>query len=114
MRRAIGRLRTRFDCCRQAVILIDGLPLPEIGLAHDALVDGDALCYSIAAAGVLAKEVRDALMRRLATRYPSYGWETNVGYGTEAHCEALNRHGPTRHHRLSFAPVAQLSLLPWD
>jgi ribonuclease HII len=89
-------------------ILIDGLPLPEIGLTHDALVDGDALCHSVAAAAVIAKTVRDKLMRRLATRYPGYGWETNVGYATESHQEGLVRLGPTRHHRRTFFPVAQL------
>ncbi len=91
-------------------ILIDGLPLPEIGFAHEALVDGDARCQSISAAAILAKTVRDRLMQRLAPRYPGYGWDTNVGYGTEEHQEGLRIHGPTRHHRLTFAPLAQLSL----
>ena len=62
-------------------------------------MDGDALCHSIAAAGILAKTVRDLLMHRLAPRYPGYGWETNVGYGTAEHQEGLRLHGPTRHHR---------------
>ncbi len=90
-------------------ILIDGLPLPEVGYTHDALVDGDALCHSVAAAGVLAKTVRDLLMRRLARRYPGYGWETNVGYGTPDHHAGLLERGPTCHHRRTFAPVAQLT-----
>ncbi|MBP9199394.1 MAG: ribonuclease HII, partial [Gemmatimonadales bacterium] len=90
-------------------VLIDGLPLPEAGFAHEALVDGDALCYTIAAAGILAKEVRDGLMRRLALRYPGFGWETNAGYGTAQHCAAIARHGPTVHHRRSFAPVSQFT-----
>lgn len=89
-------------------LLLDGLPLPEIGLPHEALVDGDALCQSVAAAGVVAKTVRDGLMRRLAQRYPGYGWATNAGYGTPEHQHALQRLGPTRHHRTTFAPVAQL------
>lgn len=92
-------------------ILLDGLPMPECGFPHDALVDGDALCYSVAAAGVLAKEVRDHLMRRLALRHPGFGWETNVGYGTAAHCEALASRGPTPHHRRSFSPLSQF---PFD
>ena len=91
-------------------ILIDGLPLPEIGYAHDALVDGDARCQSISAAAILAKTIRDRLMHRLATRHPGYGWDTNVGYGTEEHQEGLRINGPTRHHRLTFAPLAQLTL----
>jgi ribonuclease HII len=91
-------------------IIIDGLPLPEIGYAHDALIDGDARCQSISAAAILAKTIRDRLMHRLATRHPGYGWDTNVGYGTEEHQEGLRLNGPTRHHRLTFAPLAQLTL----
>jgi ribonuclease HII len=111
MRRAIRCLLRRAEvAARPYLILIDGLPLPEVGYPHDALVDGDALCQSIAAAAVLAKTVRDRLMHRLAPRYPVYGWDTNVGYGTPEHQESLAAHGPTRHHRRSFAPVAQLPL----
>ena len=91
-------------------ILIDGLPLPEVGYPHDALVDGDARCQSIAAAAILAKTVRDRLMARLAQRHPGYGWDTNMGYGTEEHHEGLQALGPTCHHRRTFAPVAQLML----
>jgi len=97
-------LPTRFG------VLIDGLPLPEVGFDHDALVDGDALCYSIAAAGVIAKCVRDRLMVSLHGRHPAYGWRTNMGYGTEEHRAAIDAVGPTRHHRNSFSPVAQLGL----
>ena len=67
-------------------------------------MDGDARCHSVAAAAVLAKTVRDLLMQRLAPRYPGYGWQTNVGYGTAEHQESLRLHGPTRHHRYTFAP----------
>ena len=102
--------RTTFDSGRPFRIIIDGLPLPEIGYAHDALVDGDARCQSISAAAILAKTVRDRLMHRLALRHPGYGWDTNVGYGTEEHQEGLRVNGPTRHHRLTFAPLAQLTL----
>jgi ribonuclease HII len=91
-------------------IIIDGLPLPEIGYAHDALIDGDARCQSISAAAILAKTVRDRLMQSLAERHPGYGWHTNVGYGTEEHQEGLRVQGPTKHHRLTFAPLAQLTL----
>ena len=102
--------RTFFDSGRPYRIIIDGLPLPEIGYAHDALVDGDARCQSISAAAILAKTVRDRLMHRLALRYPGYGWDTNVGYGTEEHQEGLRINGPNRHHLLTFAPLAQLTL----
>jgi ribonuclease HII len=91
-------------------VVIDGLPLPEIGMEHQAVVDGDALCYSIAAAGVVAKVVRDRLMQRLARRHPGYGWETNMGYGTPDHLAAIDLTGPCIHHRRSFAPVAQTTL----
>jgi ribonuclease HII len=111
MRRAIARVLAAAapegTPCR---IVIDGLPLPELGYAHEAVVDGDALCYSIAAAGIIAKEIRDELMRRLATRHPGFGWDTNAGYGTSEHCEALTALGPTPHHRRTFAPVLQLPL----
>ncbi len=112
MHRALRRLlRCPSLDARPHRILIDGLPLPEIGYVHDALVDGDALCHSIAAASILAKTVRDCLMHRLAAHHPGYGWETNVGYGTPEHQEALRLRGPCRHHRQSFAPVTQLHLL---
>ena len=110
MRRAIARL---LPCCAafpHPRLLIDGRPLPEVGYPHDALVDGDALCYSIAAAGIVAKTVRDELMHRLARRYPGYGWDSNAGYATAAHCSALVELGPTPHHRRSFTPVVQLPL----
>jgi ribonuclease HII len=118
MRRAVGRAVAVAGFRNRALlagatsyrILIDGLPMPECGFSHEALIDGDALCYSIAAAGIIAKEVRDHLMRRLATRYPGFGWESNVGYGTPQHCEALAKDGPTPHHRRSFTPVTQWRL----
>jgi ribonuclease HII len=110
MHRAIAVLLRRTALPRPHRILIDGLPLPEIGYIHDALIDGDARCQSISAAAILAKTVRDLLMQRLARRYPVYKWETNVGYGTPEHTEALAAQGPCRHHRHTFAPLAQLAL----
>lgn len=90
-------------------VLVDGLPVPGLGPHHTAIVDGDAKSYTIACASVVAKTTRDRLMRRLAPRYPEYGWETNVGYGTPEHVDALDEVGPTPHHRRTFVPV-QLSL----
>jgi ribonuclease HII len=111
MRRAIAALvRSPAVQGRSYRILIDGQPLPEVGFPHEALVDGDARCQSIAAAAILAKTVRDRLMERLAARHPGYGWHTNMGYGTEEHQAGLRAHGPTRHHRLTFEPIAQLAL----
>jgi ribonuclease HII len=107
MRRAIDRcLRSLHDA--RVSILVDGLPVPELGHGHAALVDGDALCYSVAAAGLVAKTVRDRLMRQLAVRHPGYGWQTNMGYGTAEHMAGLQAHGVTRHHRETFAPIAEL------
>lgn len=92
-------------------ILIDGLPVPELGLEwQTAVVDGDGLVQSIACASIVAKVCRDRLMRRLAKRYPAYGWERNKGYSTPEHRAALGEHGPTPHHRRSFQPIEQLTL----
>ena len=86
--------------------LCDGPMPPELDPErHSGIVNGDVLCLSIAAASIIAKVTRDALMARLAGRHPEYGWERNAGYGTPAHLEALLRHGPTPHHRRTFAPV---------
>jgi ribonuclease HII len=106
MRRALLHLPAGVE-----VVLVDGLPMVEIGIPHHALVGGDRRCYAIACASIVAKTVRDRLMRRLAARYPDFGWERNKGYGTPHHLEALARRGPTPHHRMSFAPVAQRVLL---
>jgi ribonuclease HII len=104
MQRALARLPVA-----PAHILVDGLPLPELGRPHDAIVDGDAHCHCIAAASVIAKTVRDRLMELLARYHPSYAWASNKGYGTPDHLNALATFGFTAHHRKSFAPVVQLS-----
>lgn len=75
---------------------------------HTTVVKGDATYLSIAAASILAKTHRDELMLRLASQYPGYGWEQNMGYPTKAHKEALLRLGPTPAHRLTFAGVKEL------
>ena len=85
--------------------LVDGNIAPPLACAVQTVVKGDALSFSIAAASVVAKVTRDRIMRGLAPRYPGYGWETNVGYATQEHGEAIRRLGITRHHRRSFAPV---------
>jgi ribonuclease HII len=87
------------------IALVDGSIPPPLACAVQTVVKGDGLSFSIAAASVVAKVTRDRLMRALARRYPGYGWETNVGYATREHSEAIARLGPTRHHRRSFAPV---------
>ena len=96
-------------------VLIDGNLTPA-GRCGDwrwparPIVGGDASEPCISAASIIAKEHRDRLMRGLAAEHPGYGWERNAGYGTPEHLAALRRHGPTVHHRRTFAPVAQLRL----
>ena len=87
------------------IALVDGNMPPPLACPVKTVIGGDGLSFSIAAASVVAKVTRDRLMRALARRYPGYGWETNVGYATREHGEAIARLGPTRHHRRSFAPV---------
>jgi ribonuclease HII len=107
---AMHRALTRLGAAA-GVIVVDGLAVPELGFVHEAMVDGDARCYAVACASILAKTVRDRLMQRLGGRYPDFGWEHNAGYGTEMHRVALERRGPTPHHRRSFTPVLQGRLL---
>lgn len=101
MQRALGRLAVRADH-----VLVDGKPIRTLGVPHDAIVGGDARCYSIGCASIVAKVVRDRLMARLSTRYPAYAWASNAGYGTPAHLRALRQHGLTPHHRLAFCRTA--------
>jgi ribonuclease HII len=88
------------------LVLIDGNQKPpELGCRAEMIVGGDAVSYSIAAASIFAKVTRDRYMARLAESFPQYGWRTNRGYGSAEHLAALRLHGPTPHHRRSFAPV---------
>ena len=88
-------------------ILVDGRDkvLAPHGCGCDAVVGGDGMVLSIAAASIVAKVTRDRLMRQLAEECPGYGFENHKGYGVPEHLDALNRLGPTRHHRALFAPV---------
>jgi len=87
-------------------ILIDGNMIPrDFGWPAEAVIGGDALCLSIAAASILAKVARDRIMVGLAQQHPGYGWERNCGYPTKQHLEALLNLGVTPHHRRSFKPV---------
>jgi ribonuclease HII len=105
MQRAIGRLS-----CPPDLALVDGNQPPSLDCPVRCVVGGDGLSLSIAAASIVAKVLRDRAMIRLATRFPDYGWSTNVGYATELHIAALRRLGPTPHHRPSFGTVGQLVL----
>lgn len=106
MRRAIVGLKV------EAPVKVDGLVVPaRVTMPCEAVVRGDATVPQIAAASIVAKVFRDAVMARLAKRFPEYGWERNVGYGTAEHLRAIERCGPTKFHRRSYAPCAQASLL---
>lgn len=102
MQRAVRKLSVRPD-----FLLVDGNRFrPMEGYDYTTVVHGDAIYASIAAASVLAKTHRDERMLELAREYPAYGWESNMGYPTPGHIEALRRYGPTPYHRRSFHPRA--------
>ncbi len=100
MERAVEALACPVDAA-----LIDGNQMPRLSCAVQSVVKGDSRSLSIAAASVVAKVTRDRLMAGLAREFPGYGWETNQGYGTAEHKEALARLGVTPYHRRSYAPV---------
>ncbi len=87
--------------------LIDGNRAPDLPCPSITVVGGDRRSLSIAAASIIAKVTRDALMARLAADHPGYGWERNAGYGTAEHRAALDRLGVTEHHRRGFKPIAR-------
>ena len=105
MRRAVEALGRIPDHC-----LIDGLPVRNFPFSHDGIVKGDGLSLSIAAASIIAKVTRDRIMQGIDREFPQFGFAKHQGYGTKGHLEALRIHGPCRHHRRSFQPVAQLAL----
>ena len=101
MRRALVGLGRAADYA-----LVDGNRMPrDMPCAGETIIKGDARSVSIAAASIVAKTVRDALMVDLAQQHSGYGWETNAGYGSKTHLEALRNLGVTPHHRRSFKPV---------
>jgi len=109
---AMGILQATFLAMRKSIdalpeipdhVLIDGNMVPQgLSCPASAIVKGDATCLAIAAASIIAKCHRDAIMAELALSHPQYGWERNSGYGTREHRFALREYGPTRHHRRSF------------
>ncbi len=101
MRRAVMAM----PVCPRA-ILVDGNKLPyDLPCPARAIIDGDAISRSVAAASIVAKVVRDRIMDALAQSYPGFGWDHNRGYSTPDHKDALNRLGVTPHHRRTFASV---------
>jgi len=101
MRQALGQLSIPAEA-----VLVDGkFRIPGMTIPQRAIVDGDALCVSIACASILAKEIRDRLMEEFDSTYPEYGFARHKGYATPDHLEALARLGPTPIHRQSFSPL---------
>lgn len=104
MRRALARLTVA-----PHHVLVDGKAIRSLTIPHTAVVHGDARCFSIACASIIAKVTRDRLMRSLGRRYPTYRWDHNVGYATADHIAGLGTAGITPHHRRSFMRIRQLS-----
>ena len=100
MRKAVKAMKVKPD-----YLLIDGLPVPGFEQDSRSIVKGDSRSVSIAAASILAKEFRDDLMTEYSKKYPEFGFEKHMGYGTKLHMEALKNCGPCPLHRRSFAPV---------
>jgi ribonuclease HII len=106
--------RAGLAACRRAVdalplvpgfVLVDGREIPDLPMPQSAYPKGDSFVCSIAAASIVAKVYRDALMRALDGRYPGYGFARHMGYSTRAHFAAIRELGPSPVHRRSFAPV---------
>lgn len=92
--------------CRPDYVLVDGRDLPPgLPCPGEPIIGGDSRSATIAAASIIAKVTRDRLMTAMGRRFPDYGFERHMGYGTARHLDALGLHGPTPHHRRSFAPV---------
>ena len=105
MRRAVLALALRPDHA-----LIDGLPVHPFPIPHTAIVRGDGISLSIAAASVIAKVTRDRMMEGFGVQYPAYGFSRHKGYSTSRHLAILARDGPCPIHRRTFHPVAQTVL----
>ncbi len=101
MRRAIAALSQKPN-----FVLVDGNHnIKGLNIPQKAIIKGDSLCASIAAASIMAKVHRDRLMTHLAEQFPHYAWQSNAGYGTKAHQEGLAQFGISPHHRKSFKPI---------
>jgi ribonuclease HII len=103
MAEALGRLPEPPDH-----LVIDALSLRDVQLPQRAIIDGDAISASIAAASIVAKVTRDRICAELDGRYPAYGFARNKGYGTQRHLDALLTEGPCAWHRRTFAPIRML------
>lgn len=92
------------------VVLVDGTRAKHLGREHVAVVGGDGICPSIAAASIIAKVTRDRILSEFSQLYPAYGFGSHRGYGTQQHLRALADHGPCPIHRRSFLPVGSATL----
>ncbi|MBE6461627.1 MAG: ribonuclease HII [Alphaproteobacteria bacterium] len=101
MLRAVNKLS-----CSPQFCLVDGNRLPQ-KLNGMPVVKGDAKSLSIAAASIVAKETRDAIMHDLAMQFPQYGWDKNAGYPTQSHLQAIEKYGINQHYRKSFGPIKE-------
>jgi ribonuclease HII len=104
MAEAVARISPRPD-----LALVDGRPVRGLCCKSQNIVKGDAQSLSIAAASVIAKVTRDRMMVELDAQFPQYGFAKHKGYGTQAHLDAIHRHGPCLHHRKTFRPVSELN-----
>jgi ribonuclease HII len=102
MARAVNKLSSLPD-----YILVDGLPVGGLPCPSTAIVRGDSLSLSIAAASIVAKVVRDGILKEMDASYPRYGFAKHKGYGSAAHIQALLEHGPCPIHRRTFRPVRE-------
>ena len=103
MQRAVNNLSIQ-----PQVLLIDGNRAPKMALPMKTIVKGDALSISIAAASIIAKVTRDALLDNLDDKYPQYGFKNHKGYGTKEHLNTLTQFGPCEEHRKTFAPIKNI------
>lgn len=96
----------RTEDAKKMILLVDGnMTIPNLSIDQEAIVDGDALVRSIAAASIIAKVTRDRMMLAYDAEYPAYGFAKHKGYGTKVHMDALRAHGACPIHRMSFKPV---------
>ena len=86
-------------------LLLDAMTLPSVDIPQTPIIKGDSKSVSIAAASIIAKVTRDAYMKHLGQKYPAYGFERHVGYGTKEHLQAIETHGIISEHRKSFEPI---------
>lgn len=91
-------------------VLVDGNRAPDLGVPTEVIIKGDETHTVIGAASIIAKVGRDKMMDRLHVEYPYYDWAHNKGYGTPKHLDGIRLHGPSPHHRMTFAPLRQTCL----